>query len=124
MKLNHLNLCVDDLSEAQHFFQNFFGFETLDKKADSIASMSDGHGFSLVLSNPRAFGGGTPVYPDGFHVGFFVDTTDQVDNMYYRLKEAGMDMNEEPRTIRGGYTLYFKALNGILFEVTCHQKAQ
>ena len=26
MKLNHLNLCVDDLSEARHFFETFLIF--------------------------------------------------------------------------------------------------
>jgi catechol 2,3-dioxygenase-like lactoylglutathione lyase family enzyme len=123
MKLNHLNLCVDDLSEAQSFFQNFFGFETLEKKADAIVSMSDGEGFILVLSNSRAFGGRTPEYPEGFHVGFFVETSDEVDHMYNRLKAAGIVINNEPRNIRGGYTIYFKALNGILFEITHHQKA-
>ena len=56
MKLNHLNLCVDDLSEARHFFETFliFNFGT---KGKALVVMSDESGFILVLSDPKAFKG-------------------------------------------------------------------
>ena len=55
MQLNHLNLCVNDLTEARTFFQNCFDFQFLEQKGEAVAIMTDGHGFTLVLSNPRAF---------------------------------------------------------------------
>lgn len=119
MKLNHLNLCVDDLQEARDFFQNLFAFQLLDQKGDAIVVMNDGDGFILVLSSPKAFGGERPTYPKDFHVGFYVETQAEVDQMYDRLTAAHIQMEHKPRKIRDGYTLYFRALDGILFEVTC-----
>jgi len=119
MQLNHLNLCVDDLPEAINFFRDLFAFRLLDQKGDAIAVMHDDCGFTLVLSSPRAFGGEAPTYPKDFHVGFYVETPDEVDRMYRRLAAAHIAMDQEPRNMRGGYTLYFRALGGILFEVTC-----
>lgn len=124
MKLQHLNLCVDDLTESQNLFEDIFGFRTLEKKGEAIAVMDDGQGFVLVLSNSHAFGGTVPAYPKDFHIGFFVETPDEVDQMYKRLQSAAaIEIDNKPKSMRGGYSLYFRALSGILFEVTCLQKA-
>jgi catechol-2,3-dioxygenase len=119
MQLNHLNLCVDDLSEARTFFQNCFDFQCLEQKKDAVVVMNDGHGFTLVLSNPRAFGNEMLPYPEGFHVGFLLETSDQVDQVYHRLAAAKVPLTQEPRKMRGSYGFYFTALNGILFEISC-----
>jgi catechol-2,3-dioxygenase len=119
MQLNHLNLCVNDLTEARAFFQNCFDFQFLEQKGDAVAIMTDGHGFTLVLSNPRAFKQEIQPYPGGFHVGFLQETTGQVDQTYQRLAAAGIQLTQEPRKMRGSYGFYFTALNDILFEVSC-----
>lgn len=119
MRFNHLNLCVKDLSEARQFFESFFGLQTTGEVANAVVIMNDGEGFSLVLSKPRGSEDAAPIYPDGFHVGFFVDTREEVDQLYRRLKTAHIPLNQEPRNMREGYTFYFHALDGILFEVTC-----
>lgn len=121
MQLNHLNLCVNDLTEARTFFQNHFDFQCLEQRKDAVAVMSDGHGFTLVLSNPRTFGNELPPYPEGFHVGFLVQTGEQVDQTYHRLAAAGVQLPHQPRNIRGSYGFYFTALNDLLFEVSCPQ---
>ncbi|MCJ8012186.1 VOC family protein [Paenibacillus sp. KQZ6P-2] len=119
MKLNHLNLCVNNMSEAVTFFANIFGLELADQKGDAIAVMKDEVGFTLVLSRLATLGGEIPTYPEGFHVGFHVDTKEEVDQFCLRLMAAGLAGEESsPKSMRGGYTLYFKALDGILFEVT------
>ncbi|KIL39273.1 glyoxalase [Gordoniibacillus kamchatkensis] len=119
MKLNHLNLCVNDLSEARDFFRDQFNFELLDQKGDAIAVMSDGDGFTLVLSKLRADGEEVQTYPRDFHLGFYVETPAEVDQFYHRLVTAGIATDGGPKKIRDGYTLYFTALGGILFEMTC-----
>ncbi|MDP4096207.1 VOC family protein [Paenibacillus sp. P96] len=119
MKLSHLNLCVYDVSEAVVFFQNIFDFQLLDQKGDFIAGMTDGHGFNLVLSKLRS-DHNEALYPKDFHLGFYVETMTEVDHFYEKLVAAGIASEHEPRMIRGGYTLYFTALDGILFEVTCY----
>jgi catechol 2,3-dioxygenase-like lactoylglutathione lyase family enzyme len=121
MQLNHLNLCVDNLAEARDLFQRCFDFQFLDQKGDAIAVMTDGQGFTLVLSVPRAFGVETPtIYPEGFHVGFIAENPGQVDQIHRRLAAAAdIHIDHEPRKIRESYTFYFTALNAILFEVSC-----
>ena len=80
--------------------------------------LADRAGFTLVLSDVRRFGGETPVrYPDGFHVGFLVATPEEVDRAYQRLAPA-LSIDHAPRNLRGGYSFYFTALGGILFEVS------
>ncbi|WP_010494330.1 VOC family protein [Paenibacillus elgii] len=115
MKLTHLNLCVNDLSEATDFFQHLFGFQLLDQKGDALAVMSDGEGFTLVLSR---FGEETVTYPKDFHIGFYVETMAEVDEFHAKLAAANIPTEHGPRKMRGGYTLYFTALGGVLFEVT------
>ncbi len=115
MKLNHLNLCVNDLQEAADFFRHVFGFQLLDQKAGALAVMSDGAGFTLVLSR---FGEETATYPKDFHIGFYVDTMAEVDEFHTKLAAANIPADHGPRKMRGGYTLYFTALGGVLFEVT------
>jgi len=118
MQLNHLNLCVDDLAEARTFFQNCFDFQFLEQKGNGIVIMTDGHGFTLVLSNPRALKNEMRSYPEGFHIGFLLETSDQVDQAYRRLAAAEVQLTQEPRKMRGSYGFYFTALNDLLFEVS------
>ena len=118
MQLNHLNLCVTDLTEARSFFQNCFDFQFLEQKGKALLVMTDGYGFTLVLMNPQALGNEMRPYPEGFHVGFLLETNDQVDKMYHRLVAANIQLAHEPRKMRGGYGFYFTALNAILFEVS------
>ncbi|MBO1005038.1 VOC family protein [Pseudogracilibacillus auburnensis] len=122
MQLNHLNLCVENVHEARDFFRDLFGFQLADQKGDAIVVMNDGHGFTLVLSNPLLFGGVIPEYPKDFHIGFYVETPEEVDQHCDRLEAAGIPMEKKPKKIRGGYTLYFRALGGIMFEITCLAK--
>lgn len=126
MRLNHLNLCVGDLSEAKDLFQSLFDFEVEQQKGDAILVMNDRNGFTLVASNPQAFGGEAPAYPEGFHLGFIVDTPEEVDRFCDRLAASRWHDGTlpQPRNIRGGCTLYFTALGGVMFEVTCFERKQ
>ncbi|CAG7649102.1 hypothetical protein PAESOLCIP111_05801 [Paenibacillus solanacearum] len=118
MRLNHLNLCVSNIIEARDFFRDIFDFRLVEQKGEAIAVMNDGHGFTLVLSGPRTNGDAVAAYPQDFHVGFYVDTREEVDRFCDRLVAADVAVDHRPREIRGGYTLYFTALGGIMFEVT------
>lgn len=121
MRLNHLNLCVDDLSEARHFFETFFDFRFLEQKGKALVVMSDENGFILVLSDPKAFKGKMDIrYPEAFHIGFLVETAREVDQAYDRLVAGGVKIDKEPYTMRGSsYGFYFTAFNDLLIEVSC-----
>ncbi|MCU5395443.1 VOC family protein [Bacillus toyonensis] len=121
MKLNHLNLCVDDLLEARHFFETFFDFQFLEQKGKALVVMNDESGFILVLSDPKAFKGNKDVtYPEAFHIGFLVETTNEVDKSYNRLVAGGIEIDKAPYVMRGSsYGFYFTMFNGLLIEVSC-----
>ncbi len=116
MKFNHLNLCVDNLADARKLFEDLFDLQCVEQKKDALAIMTDGQGFTLVLSRLND----APIsYPQGFHVGFLVDTPGQVDSVYQRVAAADVSLDHAPRRIRESYTFYFTALSSILFEVSC-----
>lgn len=120
MHLRHLNLSVEDLTEAQDFFRDFFGFRLLERKGNAIAVLTDADQFVLVLSDPRKFGSEAPIrYPEMFHVGFYFQTAAEVDQLYARFAVApNVQVSDEPKMIRGAYTFYVTALSAIMFEVT------
>jgi len=118
MQLNHLNLCVNNLSEARIFFQNYFDFQFLEQKGEALVVMTDEHGFTLVLSDPTTFGKEMQPYPEGFHIGFLLETIDQVDQVYHRLAATHGVVANAPRKMRGSYSFYFTALNALLFEIS------
>ncbi|MES9684413.1 glyoxalase [Bacillus sp. AFS001701] len=121
MRLNHLNLCVDDLSEARQFFETFFDFRFLEQKGKALVILSDEDGFILVLSDPKAFKKQVEIkYPEAFHVGFLVETPSEVDQQYDRLIAGGIQIDKEPYSMRGNsYGFYFTTFNNLLIEVSC-----
>jgi len=42
MRLNHLNLCVEDLAVAEVFLRTHVGFRLLDQKGETLAVLTDG----------------------------------------------------------------------------------
>lgn len=87
MKLNHANLVVANVGATVDFFTRFFAFDTIFNKVGGFAVLSDGHGFTFNVMS-----GGTgepPTYPANFHIGFFVDTPEQVIDKRAELAAAG-----------------------------------
>ena len=117
MNLNHLNLCVPDVPDVCHFFETYFDFHCLDIKGDALAVLEGTNGFTLVISNFKK--DVMPLYPDAFHIGFIVETPEQVQAMYERLQQGGVEMSHEPRTMRGSLIFYCSAPGAILLEVSC-----
>ena len=118
MKLNHLNLCVPDITEARTFFESHFGFRCVDIKGANILAVLQGEGdFILVLSNLRK--DVKPAYPADFHIGFILESVDQVQAIYQRLQEAGIEIPQGIREMRGSLIFYCIAPGPILLEVSC-----
>ncbi len=118
MQLNHLNLCANDLAEARLFFEMHLDFQPLGQKGEALAILTDGHGFTLTLTDVRRFGGRTPVvYPWGFHLGFLRETKGEVDAAYARLFAAAIATEPAPRVMHGSYGFSFTALGDILFAI-------
>jgi lactoylglutathione lyase len=59
-------------------------------------------------------------YPKWFHVGFMQDSDDRVDEIYDRLRKAGMQPGK-PENMHEARTFYFTAPGGFTVEVF-HQR--
>jgi catechol 2,3-dioxygenase-like lactoylglutathione lyase family enzyme len=116
MRLNHLDLAVPDIAAARDFFETHLGFthqQTLGQNGLSI--LRDGGGLVLVLSRRQRTGAQT--YPDGFHIGFHLESEAEVHGLYERMTSAGVDVPGPPSVQRGALGFYFMAPGEILVEV-------
>jgi catechol 2,3-dioxygenase-like lactoylglutathione lyase family enzyme len=115
VKLNLVNLTVDDVPAARAFLAKFFGLEErytgLGNKGFGVLVDDD----DLVLTLIK--GGHGPVqYPSSFHIGFGQMSEKKVDEMNQRLKADGFDV-EPPSYQHGAWTFYFTAPGGFSIEV-------
>ena len=115
MKLNHVDLQVSNVSAARAFFETHFGFRCTYQRREQIAFLEDDAGLSFGLSN--LFDSAPPVYPPDFHIGFILDSEQDVRSVHDRLGRAGVAMKTE--LSRGGPNLYFMCVgpDGIVIEV-------
>ena len=115
MNLNHVDLQVSDVDVAREFFEKFFGLRCTYQRAKQIALLEDDAGFSLGVSNLG--GSPPPAYPPDFHVGFVLERTSDVRELYDRLKAAGIAMRFDLQ--EAGPNLAFQCVgpDSILVEV-------
>lgn len=118
MKLNHLNICTAAPDVAAEFFVKYFGFSRSDTRPGApISVVRDETGFTLLFSNFRKE---IPVYPEGFHFGFIVETRQEVDRLFAQLKSDG-HASTGPKEMHGSYTFYLKAPGDFVLEIQCLQ---
>ncbi len=112
MKLNHTNLTVTDVIAAADFLEKYFGLQRMGGNA-GMAFLTDDNGFILSLMK----GGRTMEvnYPGTFHIGFFIDSEDRVNEVHRRLKEDGFKASTPER--HHGYTFYVDAPGGFTVEL-------
>jgi catechol 2,3-dioxygenase-like lactoylglutathione lyase family enzyme len=116
MKLNHLDLQVSDVRRAVTFFEHAFDFQLQsNRRSSSIAILSDGDGFVLVLQRKKSE---VERYPDGFHVGFLVADEDSVRSFHGKAQRLGLEVSEIISNGRGIH-VYCKGPDELLAEVSC-----
>jgi catechol 2,3-dioxygenase-like lactoylglutathione lyase family enzyme len=116
MKLNHINLTVTDVGAASHFLVKYFGMRSMggNKGMGFLTDEEDGWGFVLTLMKARK--GMQSQYPGMFHIGFFIDSKEGVDQLYQHLKKDGFDV-PPPQDTGHSYGFYVKAPGGIMIEL-------
>ncbi len=116
MKLNHLNLTVDDVLASHDFLVTHFGLEPLRgaPKTETMAFLRDDNGMVLSLMNIQ--GEEKVTYPGMFHIGFVQESRQEVDAINERLKASGFAV-KSAREFHGSYTFYLKAPGGFTVEV-------
>jgi catechol 2,3-dioxygenase-like lactoylglutathione lyase family enzyme len=90
MTLNHIDLPVSDIAGARAFFGTFFGFRCIFERADGLSVLLDEANFALTLSAVPA--GETLRYPTGFHVGFNLQTEDELMRLHELLRSSGIEI--------------------------------
>lgn len=124
MNLNHANLCSTDIAGLANFFVSFFGFRLQAMRGrDAFAVLEGSDGFALNLMKPGKDGPTT--YPDGFHVGFFVEHPDIVRAKHAEIAVAGLTPGDIQELTRGGIalvTFYCTAPGGVLVEVAAQHR--
>lgn len=112
MKLNHLNLAVTDVTAAAEFLTTYFGLKNQGGNA-GMTFLTDTDGFDgmiITLMKARAtkFGG----YPESFHIGFFIESRDEVDRLSARIRTDGFEAGA-PEDTGHSYGFYVMAPGGV-----------
>jgi lactoylglutathione lyase len=112
VRLNHVNLTVTDVLAAAGFLERYFGLEARGGNA-GMAFLTDDDGFVLTLMKARR--AERPAYPSTFHIGFFIEREDRVDEINRRLREDGFDVAQPTRS--HAYGFYVEAPGGFTVEL-------
>jgi catechol 2,3-dioxygenase-like lactoylglutathione lyase family enzyme len=105
MKLNHINLVVSNVAEAIRLFETYFCFKCTYIKGDNVVAILKGaDDFTLVIMTNK---NGQATYPDAFHIGFMLNSEEEVMKIYDRLKNDGITVGQEPKKIRDSFGFYF-----------------
>jgi lactoylglutathione lyase len=112
MRLNHLNLTVTDVPAARDFLERYFGLQRMGGNA-GMAFLSDDDGFVLTLMKAGRETG--VAYPGNFHIGFFVQSGEIVDEINRRLRDDGFDV--KPPEQHHAYGFYVEAPGGFTVEL-------
>jgi lactoylglutathione lyase len=116
MKLNHINLTVDDVPAAHAFLAKHFGLRAIGKAKKNFGVLFDDD--DLVLTLIGVGRRNEVSYPETFHIGFIQATDADVDEVNRRLRDDGFDV-EPPSHQHGAWTFYFEAPGGFTIEVLC-----
>jgi catechol 2,3-dioxygenase-like lactoylglutathione lyase family enzyme len=122
VNLNHINLPVDDVAANRDFFKKYFDMVTVfevGKPTPTGVGLADKAGTLLNLTHFDEAETAPIVYHRDFHVGFFVETDTEVDELYARILADEVAVDEAPRKEFGRYTFYIKAPGGFDVEVAC-----
>jgi catechol 2,3-dioxygenase-like lactoylglutathione lyase family enzyme len=112
MRVNHLHLMVPDVPAASGFFEKYFDLRKTGGNA-GLTVLLDESGFVLTLMKRSARSVG--IYPENFHLGFFVESEARVDEINERMRADGLEVDRPKR--EHSYSFYVSAPGGVLVEV-------
>jgi lactoylglutathione lyase len=114
MKLNHVNLTVDDVPATRALLEKHFGMRPYGEGRRNFDVLFDDD--DLVLTLIGAGRRNKVSYPQTFHIGFIQPSEKAVDEVNERLREDGFDI-DPPSRQHGAWTFYFEAPGGFTIEV-------
>ncbi|GHV28036.1 glyoxalase [Synergistales bacterium] len=125
-RANLICLGVKDLKKSRAFYSDILGFRTPNTEEDPQVVFFDNQGTKLELcplnklaedideKNPPRPGGGF----SGITMAYNAKSKAEVDEIFLKLKEAGVKIAKQPQTVFwGGYSGYFQDPDGYYWEV-------
>jgi catechol 2,3-dioxygenase-like lactoylglutathione lyase family enzyme len=103
--MRHVALTIKDLEACEHFYVNLLGMQVEWRPDESNVYLTSGND-NLALHK-----GDEDFEPSGDqrldHIGFIINTSDQVDEWHRYLLSEGVKMKTEPRTHRDGARSFY-----------------
>ena len=138
--INHIQITVKDMSVAVPFYEKLMPLLGFDPKKKSEAVIEK-HEFHVVewqhpklcfaITSPRAAVCDESINrrkPGALHhLAFQAPSREEVDRIYLELQKIGATIVSPPREYPeyvppGYYSVFFKDLEGIKYEIVCHEK--
>ena len=116
MALNHMNLPVSDPVGMQQFLEKYLGMKSKRPGNAKMALLTDENDMQLLLMGPDLSGSAVSTFPNTFHIGFRQQSNDDVNSIYRKLVDDGIDV-AEPEKIHGAYAFYIRTQWGVMIEV-------
>ncbi len=85
MTLNHIHIGTKDLGRSKEFYESFFGFKKKFDHDDGVF-LEDDNGFLLAIDPVNEL----PQFPNWFHLGFCLDSKEQVKLIYEKMTTQGI----------------------------------
>ena len=118
MTLNHVHLGTKNLTATQRFYEAYFGFT---KKFD--------HGSGVFLTVKKGFliandpVDEPPKLPEWYHLGFCLDSAEEVFGVYEQMKKGNENIVREMKTADNEFASFFvKDPDGNKLEVSWHNE--
>ena len=123
MQFKHLNLATSDVIGLAAVFERFFGFKRLLERG-ALVILGNDEAFVLTLMKLKK--DDPTVYPETFHVGFYVDEPAAVEAKRNELLTAGLAAGEirDARSNGRGAHFYCTAPGGIVIEIATRPQLQ
>ena len=86
----HIHMHVSDLAKSRAFYEQFFGAQPVKQKPGYMKFLPDFAPINLALTEGEA-----PASGRVDHMGFQVESSDQVMSLLKRAKSAGLAVREE-----------------------------
>ncbi len=121
-KLNLITLGVDDFEKSLNFYEKGLGWKKSDKSMDGLALFDLG-GIILALHPRHELAADTtlayqPSEFSGMTISYNAKSEKEVDDVLAQVKKLGAKIIKPAQKVYwGGYSGYFKDLDGHLFEV-------
>jgi catechol 2,3-dioxygenase-like lactoylglutathione lyase family enzyme len=106
MQFKHLNFATSDVTGLAAFLERFFGFaRLLERGSGALVILADEEGFVLTLMKLKK--NDPAVYPETFHIGFYVGDAAAVRAKRDEFLAAGLSPGELHDSSRGGRGTHF-----------------